>query len=121
MKTAKKIIPITLTFTESLRATILLSLPAIIAVALIAIVGLFLIGSTGGCSASETRQGAKTVIHLADAVCEAAESDGDPEWQKVVCKYIDDADKVSKIFLVRVPKRTFAATTKPCPSTSTSK
>lgn len=114
----KKVIPLTMTFTESLRATVRMSFPAIIAVALIALVGLFLITNSSGCSPAETKQGAKTVLDLADAVCESTVDQNDPEWERIACKYIDKADSASKIFLVRVPKKTFAAKS-PCPATST--
>jgi hypothetical protein len=104
-----------MTFAESLRATTLMSLPAIIAVVLVAIIGLIL-GSSPGCSPAETKHGVKSALDLADTICEATTDQDDPEWQKILCKYIDKADQGAKIFLVRVPKKTFAAS-RPCNST----
>jgi len=123
----KKIIPLpptSMTFTESLRATTFLAIPAIVAVTIVALVGLFLIGS--GCSPAETKQGIKSALDIADAVCESTVDQNDPEWERIACKYIDKADSAAKIFLVRVPKKTFALS-RPCssanatPSASTSK
>lgn len=92
-----------------------MSLPAIIAVTIVALIGLFLISNSAGCSPAETKQGVKTVLDLADTICESTVDQADPEWERIACKYIDKADNAAKIFLVRVPKKTFALS-RPCAS-----